>query len=275
MLSAAPFNWQLSASYFVVAHFHYVLVGAILTALFGAFYYWYPKITGRMLHEGLGKLHFWLFLIGFHLTFDLMHIPGLLGMPRRIYTYEPGRGWDTLNFLVTIGAFVQGIATLVFVANLVIHSAWDPNRTWVFVPQMYMWLLALGWCAACSTTDKERVVTSIALLCMTWISSFWGTGILDWYMVLAALALVWFEEIPARFPRGLVAVINGAAAASLIIYLTHGGFKFLLHVFPPLLSVTCAMVGGFLVWKMWNYVSRITLGWFGKPTMASAPTDSW
>jgi malonyl CoA-acyl carrier protein transacylase len=162
-----------------------------------------------------------------------------------------------------------------FVANLVVHSAWDPNRTWVFVPQMYMWLLALGWCAACSTTDKERVVTSIALLCMTWISSFWGTGILDWYMVLAALALVWFEEIPARFPRGLVAVINGAAAASLIIYLTHGGFKFLLHVFPPLLSVACAMVGGFLVWKMWNYVSRITLGWFGKPTMASASTDSW
>ena len=120
MLASSPFDWQLGGSYFVVAHFHYVIVGGILFALFGAFYYWYPKITGRMLHEGLGKLHFWLFLIGFHLTFDLMHIPGLLGMPRRIYTYEPGRGWDTLNFLVTIGAFVQGIATLVFVANLIV-----------------------------------------------------------------------------------------------------------------------------------------------------------
>jgi cytochrome c oxidase subunit 1 len=120
MLASSPFDWQLSGSYFVVAHFHYVIVGGILFALFGAFYYWYPKITGRMLNETLGKLHFWLFLIGFHLTFDLMHIPGLLGMPRRIYTYEPGRGWDTLNFLVTIGAFVQGIATLVFVANLII-----------------------------------------------------------------------------------------------------------------------------------------------------------
>ncbi len=120
MLASSPFDWQLSGSYFVVAHFHYVIVGGILFALFGAFYYWYPKITGRMLNEGLGKLHFWLFLIGFHLTFDLMHIPGLLGMPRRIYTYEPGRGWETLNLLVTIGAFVQGIATLVFVANLVI-----------------------------------------------------------------------------------------------------------------------------------------------------------
>ena len=82
-------------------------MGGILFALFAAFYYWYPKITGRMLNESLGKLHFWLFLIGFHLTFDLMHIPGILGMPRRIYTYEPGRGWDTLNLLITIGAFMQ------------------------------------------------------------------------------------------------------------------------------------------------------------------------
>ena len=110
MQAAAPFDWQLSLSYFVVAHFHYVIVGGILFALFGAFYYWYPKMTGRMLSERLGKWHFWLFLIGFHLTFDVMHIPGLLGMPRRIYTYEPGRGWDTLNLIVSIGAFIQAIA---------------------------------------------------------------------------------------------------------------------------------------------------------------------
>jgi cytochrome c oxidase subunit I len=120
MLGSAAFNWQLTGSYFVVAHFHYVIVGGILFALFAAFYYWYPKMTGKMLSERLGKLHFWLFVIGFHLTFDLMHIPGLLGMPRRIYTYEPGRGWDTWNLLVTIGAFVQTIATIVFVANLII-----------------------------------------------------------------------------------------------------------------------------------------------------------
>jgi cytochrome c oxidase subunit I len=119
MMSAAPFDWQLSGSYFVVAHFHYVIVGGILFALFAAFYYWYPKMTGRMLNESLGKVHFWLFLIGFHLTFDLMHIPGVLGMPRRIYTYEPGRGWDTWNLIITIGAFIQAIATLLFLANLV------------------------------------------------------------------------------------------------------------------------------------------------------------
>lgn len=118
MLGAAPFDWQLGNSYFVVAHFHYVIVGGILFALFAAFYYWFPKMTGRMYNETLGKVHFWLFVLGFHLTFDFMHIPGLLGMPRRIYTYEPGRGWDTWNMIVTIGAFVQGIAILIFVANL-------------------------------------------------------------------------------------------------------------------------------------------------------------
>ena len=120
MLACAAFGWQLSLSYFVVAHFHYTLVGGVVFAIFAAIYYWYPKMTGRMTSERLGKWHFWLFLIGFHLTFDLMHFPGMLGMPRRIYTYEPGRGWDMFNFLISIGAFIQAIAVLVFVANLVI-----------------------------------------------------------------------------------------------------------------------------------------------------------
>jgi cytochrome c oxidase subunit 1 len=118
MLSAAPFDWQLGNSYFVVAHFHYVIVGGILFTLFAAFYYWFPKLSGRMYNETLGKWHFWLFATGFHLTFDFMHIPGLLGMPRRIYTYEPGRGWDIWNLIVTIGVFFQIVATLVFVGNL-------------------------------------------------------------------------------------------------------------------------------------------------------------
>jgi cytochrome c oxidase subunit 1 len=121
MLSVAPFDWQLGNSYFVVAHFHYVLVGAILFAIFAAFYYWYPKITGRMMSETLGKWHFWLLLIGFHLTFDFMHVPGLLGMPRRIYTYEAGRGWGVWNLVVGIGAVFQAAAVLCFVFNLV-HS---------------------------------------------------------------------------------------------------------------------------------------------------------
>jgi cytochrome c oxidase subunit I len=136
MLSSAPLNWQLAGSYFVVAHFHYVIVGAILFCVFAAFYYWFPKVSGRMYSEPLGKLHFWLFFIGFHLTFDFMHIPGLLGMPRRIYTYEPGRGWDIWNLLVTVGVVFQAVAVLVFVANLVLSffrgppAGSDPWDAW-------------------------------------------------------------------------------------------------------------------------------------------------
>jgi cytochrome c oxidase subunit I len=123
MLAAAPFDWQLGNSYFVVAHFHYVIVGGILFTIFGAFYYWFPKVTGRMCSEALAKLHFWLFVIGFHLTFDFMHVPGLLGMPRRIYTYEPGRGWDVWNLIITVGVFFQIAGVLVFLWNLL--RAWQ------------------------------------------------------------------------------------------------------------------------------------------------------
>ena len=119
MLAVAPFDWQLGSSYFIVAHFHYVLVGAILFMIFAAFYYWYPKMTGRMLSEKLGKWHFWLFLIGFHLTFDFMHVPGVLGMPRRVYTYEADRGWMIWNLIVSSGAIFQAVASLIFVYNLI------------------------------------------------------------------------------------------------------------------------------------------------------------
>jgi cytochrome c oxidase subunit I len=118
MLGIAPFDWQLNDSYFVIAHFHYVIVGGILFAVFAFFYFWYPKAFGRMLDKRLGLLHFWFFTIGFHLTFDPQHFAGILGMPRRIYTYHPGRGWEIWNLLSTIGAFVQGIGILFFVINL-------------------------------------------------------------------------------------------------------------------------------------------------------------
>ena len=119
MLGAAPFDWQLGSSYFVVAHFHYVIVGGILFTIFGAFYYWFPKMSGKMYSEALGRLHFWLFLIGFHLTFDFMHIPGILGMPRRIYTYEPDRGWDIWNLIVSIGVVFQTLGLGFFLTNLI------------------------------------------------------------------------------------------------------------------------------------------------------------
>ncbi len=119
MLSASPFDWQLGNSYFVVAHFHYVLMGGLVFTIFAAFYYWYPKVTGRMWNETLGKWHFWLFLVGFHLTFDFMHIPGVLGMPRRIYTYEAGRGWEIWNLIISIGVIFQIAGILFWVVNFI------------------------------------------------------------------------------------------------------------------------------------------------------------
>jgi cytochrome c oxidase subunit I len=118
MLGAAPFNWQLTDSYFVVAHFHYTLVGGFLFMMFAAIYYWYPKASGRMMSKNLGLWHFWLFLIGFHLTFDPQHIAGILGMPRRIYTYDPGRGWEIYNMISSLGAFFQAAGVSCFVLNL-------------------------------------------------------------------------------------------------------------------------------------------------------------
>jgi cytochrome c oxidase subunit I len=119
MLSIAPWNWQLHGSYFVIAHFHYVLVGSIVFMVFSGIYYWYPKATGRMMDETLGKWHFWLFFIGFHVTFDTMHFVGFDGMPRWIYTYPADRGWDHLNMIVSIGGLIQGVAVLIFAYNLI------------------------------------------------------------------------------------------------------------------------------------------------------------
>jgi len=120
MLSVAPFDWQLSDSYFVVAHFHFVLIGALVFTIFGAIYYWFPKVTGRMLSERLGRWHFWLFVIGFNITFLTMHVPGMLGMPRRIYTYPADRGWEIWNLVVTLGLPLQMAGILIFVINIVI-----------------------------------------------------------------------------------------------------------------------------------------------------------
>jgi cytochrome c oxidase subunit 1 len=119
MLAVAPFDWQLSDSYFVVAHFHYVLIGGLLFTIFAGIYFWYPKCFGRMLDNKLGHWHFWLFAIGFHITFFPQHISGMLGMPRRIYTYEADRGWDEYNLISTLGVIFQAVGILFFVYNLI------------------------------------------------------------------------------------------------------------------------------------------------------------
>jgi cytochrome c oxidase subunit I len=120
MLAVAPFDWQLSDSYFVVAHFHFVLIGALVFTIFAAIYYWFPKATGRMLGDTLGRWHFWLFVIGFNLTFMPLHVAGVLGMPRRIYTYAADRGWELWNLVATLGVPIQASAILLFLINVVI-----------------------------------------------------------------------------------------------------------------------------------------------------------
>ena len=118
-LAAFPFDWQVTDTYFVVAHMHYVLFGGSAFALFAAFYYWWPKMFGRFLDERLGRLNFWLYFIGVNLTFFPQHFLGLLGMPRRIWTYNHHGWWAAWNLVSTIGAFVMALATLVFLVNVV------------------------------------------------------------------------------------------------------------------------------------------------------------
>ncbi|WP_189014737.1 cytochrome c oxidase subunit I [Paenibacillus marchantiophytorum] len=119
MLAIPAADFQYHDTYFVVAHFHYVIVGGLVLGLFSGLYYWWPKMFGRMLHEGLGKLHFWLFFIGFHLTFFPQHFLGLMGMPRRVFTYQPGYDLEVGNLVSTVGAFLMGIGTLVFLINII------------------------------------------------------------------------------------------------------------------------------------------------------------
>ena len=118
MHASPPLDLQQHDSYFVVAHFHYVLVGGALQGLFAGAYFYYPKITGRMLDDTLGKVHFWLFLIGLNVTFFPQHILGNQGMPRRIYTYPADADWELWNIFGTVGAFIMGIATAIFAYNL-------------------------------------------------------------------------------------------------------------------------------------------------------------
>jgi heme/copper-type cytochrome/quinol oxidase subunit 1 len=117
--AVVPVDWQMTDTYYVVAHFHYVLFGGTLFAIFAGIYYWFPKITGRFLSEKWGKIHFWLTFIGFNMTFFIQHILGLVGMPRRVYTYPNLPGWGSMNLISTLGAFILAISVLVFLWNLV------------------------------------------------------------------------------------------------------------------------------------------------------------
>jgi len=132
-LASPPIDLQQTDTYYVVAHIHYVLFGGSIFGMFAGAYYWFPKITGRMLNDSLGKSHFWLMLIAFNITFFPMHILGTLGMPRRYYTYEAGMGWDVWNLVETIGAFAMALSILMFIVNVFISlrsGAEAPTDPW-------------------------------------------------------------------------------------------------------------------------------------------------
>src|SRR5829696_8053776 len=118
MVASVPFDLQVHDTFFIVAHFHYVILGGVLFPLFAATYFWFPKVTGRMLGESLGRWQFWLFFVGVNVTFFPMHLLGLEGMPRRVYTYVPEMGWGPLNLLATVGSWIIAASMVVFVVNV-------------------------------------------------------------------------------------------------------------------------------------------------------------
>ena len=122
-----PIDWQLTDTYYVVAHLHYVFLGGTVFAIFAGIFYWFPKITGRFLSEKLGKWHFWLFVIGFNLTFFVQHILGLIGMPRRIYTYSDFSYWKILNMVSSLGAVFMFLAIGIFLYNIFISLKKSPT----------------------------------------------------------------------------------------------------------------------------------------------------
>jgi cytochrome c oxidase subunit 1 len=119
MIASVPFDLQVHDTYFIVAHFHYVILGGVLFPLFGACYLYFPKITGRLMSETLGRWHFWLFFVGVNVTFFPMHLLGLDGMPRRVYTYLPEMGWGRLNLISSLGAVVIVSSVAVFLCNVI------------------------------------------------------------------------------------------------------------------------------------------------------------
>jgi cytochrome c oxidase subunit 1 len=145
ILASPPLDFPVSDTYFVVAHFHYVLFGTVVFAMFGGFYYWWPKLTGRMLDERLGKLHFWLLFIGFHTTFLVQHWLGVEGMQRRIADYLPGEGFTFLNQVSTVGAFLLGISMLPFLWNV-----WVSRKApLVTSNDPWGWGRSLEWATTC------------------------------------------------------------------------------------------------------------------------------
>ena len=197
MLAAYPFDWQANGTYFLVGHLHNVLFGGTLFGVFAGLYYWFPKMTGHFLNDRLGKLHFWLIFPGALLTFLPMYALGLLGMPRRVYTYAPNRAWDILNAISSLGGFLIGVAILVFVVNIVV-SLRDgkpaPDNPWG------------AWTLEWATTSPPPVSNFVTLPLVTSERPIW-----DWEHAAVATASAGAQsyppEIDLSYPPSDVSVV--------------------------------------------------------------------
>jgi cytochrome c oxidase subunit 1/cytochrome c oxidase subunit I+III len=218
--AVAPIDWQMTDSYYVVAHFHYVVFGGTAFAVLGAVYHWFPKMSGKLLSESLGKWNFWLMVVGFNLTFFVQHFLGILGMPRRVYTYPDLPMWGTLNMVSTVGAVMMGVASLLLVANVALslrrgkpagENPWDawtlewattsppPHDNFERVPPVHglrpLWDLAHGTAPRKTTGKAERILDKNAVAVWSFIASEAG------FFLILILTYVFFNYGPAA-PAG-------------------------------------------------------------------------
>jgi len=183
MFVAIPFDQQVTDTYFVIAHFHYIIFGAAVFPIFGGMYYWFPKVTGKLYYERPGQISFWILFVGTNLLFFPMHIVGLLGMPRRNYTYPGGLGWGIYNLLETIGGYITGVGILLLLWNLFVsyrrgapagNDPWHgPTLEWTTIspPPEYNYAVIPkvrsaypNWDEEDRASDRERLAAGVLLL---------------------------------------------------------------------------------------------------------------
>jgi cytochrome c oxidase subunit I+III len=260
MVAVAPFDWQVHDSYFVVAHFHYVLIGGMLFPMFAAFYYWGPKYLEKMFDERLGKWNFWLMFIGFNLTFFPMHISGILGMPRRVYTYAPGLGLELFNLLSTIGVFILGAGIMVFVVNVITtvrKKDTAPANPWSAD--------TLEWATPTPMPDYGfRRLPIVHSRHPLWDARGIGEGDAHTERVVSA-----FEHYPVRWRSGLITStldarphsiypIAGPSLMPLVLGLSFMAFSLFLifSLYIPVLISILVGAGALIRWHSTNEMSK-------------------
>jgi cytochrome c oxidase subunit I+III len=278
MVGAVPFDWQVHDTFFLVAHFHYVLIGGVVFPSFGALYYWLPKMTGKLLSERLGRWNFWTMFAGFNLAFFPMHVSGLLGMPRRVYTFQPNVGLEIPNLLSTIGAYLLGLGVLLFIVNYV-WSIWlhqgavagdDPWRAG-----------SLEWAAATPPpTEGYRVIPIVHSREPLWHQTYADEGDPETRRLVHALAerpTAWratlLTTIVDAAPEGIIRLAPWSVWPLVVASLVVAAFGVeLLNLHELALAAVALMVVAIIIW-LWppKDEREFRLAEDGAPTMHGLP----